>query len=388
MVGHGNAAGDLPKAYLPLRGEPMVAHSLRALAGLPGMQYLVVVHHPDDLELALPLRDLDPRVRLVVGGTHRAASVARGLAALAAEVPDLVLIHDAARPLLRLALLNRLLDALDQNAELDGVCPATPLVDALKQLDGAGQLQPLDLGDRSRLKLVQTPQVFRFARLWPLYQPVDALPEAADDMAVAAGGGLRLGWVQGDPDNLKITYAEDLPRAEQLMTAKKHYRVGQGIDVHGWAPPEDGAGGGLRLAGVAIPHPQSLDGHSDADVALHALMDAILGALALGDIGQHFPSNDQRFKGADSTQLLAHVLQLMRGQGGQLVNIDLTVVGEAPKIAPYRDAMRESLSKLTDLSLSAISIKATTTDRLGFLGRGEGLACFAVVGLELNYDEN
>jgi 2-C-methyl-D-erythritol 4-phosphate cytidylyltransferase/2-C-methyl-D-erythritol 2,4-cyclodiphosphate synthase len=296
--------------------------------------------------------------------------------------PDWVLIHDAARPLLRPALLDRLLTTLRDHPDLDGVCPATVITDALKRVDGADQ--PIEAVARDGLRAVQTPQVFRYAKLLPLYED-NQRPSVEDDMAVAAAGGLTLRLVAGDGDNIKITYAGDVKRVEQLLTDGQNriYRVGQGVDVHGWA---DVGGRPLRLGGLTIPSARGLAGHSDADVLLHALMDAILGALALGDIGQHFPSDDQRWAGADSADLLAHVLDLMNRRGGRLVNIDLTVVGESPKISPHRQALQANIAALTHLPADAVSVKATTTDHLGFLGRGEGLACLALVGLTLPHD--
>ena len=372
----------VPKAYLPLAGKPVIAHSLLSLAALNGMGTLVVVYHPDDHDLASPLQALDARVRLVQGGATRTDSVAAGLKALRDVQPDLVLIHDAARPLLRPALLDRLLTTLHDYPDLDGVCPATVITDALKRVDDADH--PIEGVARDGLRAVQTPQVFRYAKLLPLYQD-NQRPSVEDDMAVAAAGGLRLRLVAGDGDNIKITYAGDVKRVEQLLTdgQSRMYRVGQGVDVHGWA---DDSGRPLRLGGLTIPSARGLAGHSDADVLLHALMDAILGALALGDIGQHFPSDDQRWAGADSTDLLAHVLDLMSKRGGLLVNIDLTVVGESPKISPHRQVLQANIAALTHLPPDAVSVKATTTDRLGFLGRGEGLACLALIGLTLPHE--
>ncbi|MBM3602974.1 MAG: 2-C-methyl-D-erythritol 4-phosphate cytidylyltransferase, partial [Alphaproteobacteria bacterium] len=228
----GQQAGAVPKAYLPLAGKPVVAHSLQALASLPAMARVIIVHHPDDQDLARFLTTMDERVRLIAGGATRTESVAAGLYALADVQPDWVWIHDAARPLLRRRLLDDLLGSLQSMPELDGLCPATPITDALKRVDGADQ--PIAGVARDDLRAVQTPQVFRYHKILPLYHQ-SPLPMAEDDMALAAAGGLNLGLVAGDGDNLKITYAEDLKQAEWLLNAGqvRHYRVGQGVDVHG-----------------------------------------------------------------------------------------------------------------------------------------------------------
>ncbi|MDB2407623.1 bifunctional 2-C-methyl-D-erythritol 4-phosphate cytidylyltransferase/2-C-methyl-D-erythritol 2,4-cyclodiphosphate synthase [Jannaschia sp.] len=360
-AGRGTRAGSgLPKQYRDLRGDTVVAHSLAAFAGRVDDAVLVI--HPDDAELAARVC---PGTRLVVGGATRAKSVAAGLAAVTTER---VLIHDAARPLVSGAVIDRVILALEQ---ADAAAPAVPLTDALWR----GDAVVTGLQDRTGLLRAQTPQGFRTEVLRAAHAAFDR--EAADDVAVARAAGIAVAVVAGDEDNLKITRPEDFARAERLMRGNAvDLRVGNGFDVHRFGP-----GDHVMLCGVAVPHDRGLQGHSDADVGLHTIADAIYGALAEGDIGRHFPPSDPTWKGAESGQFLEHAADLAREKGFSISNIDCTLICEHPKIGPHADAMAARIAVLSGVEAARVSVKATTTERLGFAGRGEGIACQATVAL-------
>ena len=367
------ADGPSPKQYMPLCGRPMLAHAIAAFLETDGVTAVRVVIHADDRALYddavghLPL--LDP----VLGGATRQESVRLGLESLAGEGFKTVLIHDAARPLVDNALIARTLKAL---ATHPGAVPALAVTDSLKRCaDGV----ILDGVDRTDLWRAQTPQGFSFTAILDAHRKAAALDPGAhtDDAAAAAAAGIEMVVVPGAEDNLKITNMEDIARAEQLLAQGGEYRTGQGFDVHGFGAEGSGP---VRLCGVDLPHDRSLSGHSDADAGLHAITDALLGALAEGDIGSHFPPTDAAWKDADSVTFLGHALGLLKARGGTLIHLDVTIICEHPKIAPHRDLMRARLASILgmDNAIDRISITATTTEELGALGRGEGIAAQAV----------
>ncbi len=369
-AGRGSRAGEgAPKQYRMLAGQPVLSRSLAALASHPGISHVVAAIHPDDgeafAEAAQGLGALP-----VHGGATRQDSVRRGLEALADFAPDLVLIHDAARPLLPHDVIDRLLDALAEN---DGAVPALPVVDSLR----TGETHADGEVDRSRLKRVQTPQAFRYAAIRAAH--AKAAPDATDDVTVALAAGLSVAFVEGNERLAKLTYPTDFARAEALLGAGLITRVGQGFDVHRFGP-----GDHVWLCGVKVPHDHALIGHSDADVGLHALTDALLGAAAMGDIGDHFPPSDPKWRGAPSDQFLVHARDLILARGGIIDHVDVTLICETPKVAPHRDAMRQRVAALLRLSVEGVSIKATTTEKLGFTGRKEGIAAQATASIRLS----
>ena len=308
--------------------------------------------------------------RTVEGGAARADSVRAGLAALEGADDTPVLIHDAARPFLNSAVIDHLLMALN---DADGALPALPVADSLRRgVDG------LVVGgvDRDGLWRAQTPQAFLLKNIRDAYAAWTDPEAPTDEAAVVERAGGRVRLVEGDARLMKLTYPEDFAMAEALLP--KTTRIGQGYDVHRWGP-----GASVWLCGVEIPHDQTLIGHSDADAGLHALTDAILGAIADGDIGDHFPPSDPQWKGASSDRFLVYAAERVAARGGRIINVDVTLICEQPKVKPHRQAMRERLADLLKLPLDAVSVKATTTEGLGFTGRGEGLAAQAVVSVEL-----
>jgi len=359
------AGGGLPKQYRELAGWPVIAHTLAAFAAHPGVDRLFCVIHPDDAAL---LAAAAPGQDWVAGGATRAESVRAGLAALAAEGVARVLIHDAARPLVTQALIDRVLAALDSH---DAAAPGLPVTDALWR--GAGGLVAGSV-PRDGLWRAQTPQGFRLDAILAAHAGGD--PKAADDVELARAAGLDVAIVAGDETNLKITLAEDFARAEQLMGARMDIRTGTGFDVHRFGP-----GDHVMLCGVAVPHGRGLQGHSDADVAMHAISDAIYGALAEGDIGQHFPPSDPQWKGAESHIFLGHAAGLAAARGYAISNIDCTIICERPKVGPHAAAMRARLAAILGIGTDRIGVKATTSERLGFTGREEGIAAMAAVTL-------
>ncbi len=359
------AGGDIPKQWQPLAGATVAAHTLARFASHPAIDQLVLVIHPDDLETDLWPRS--PAATVVTGGETRAASVQAGLAAVD-DTAIRVLIHDAARPLVSDAMIDRVLAALETH---DGAAPAVAVTDTLWQ--GAhGKVGGVQ--DRSGLYRAQTPQGFRLAPL--LAAHAAATGDETDDVAVARAAGLDVAIVAGDEDNIKITTPADFARAERLIGQKMDIRVGNGYDVHRF-----GEGDHVWLCGVHVPHSRSLQGHSDADVGMHAVTDAIYGALGMGDIGQHFPPSDPQWKGAASHIFLEHAVALASEHGYAISNIDCTLVCEYPKIGPHQDAMKAVMGAYMKLDSSRISVKATTSERLGFTGREEGIAAIATATL-------
>ncbi|EKE43585.1 2-C-methyl-D-erythritol 4-phosphate cytidylyltransferase [Oceaniovalibus guishaninsula JLT2003] len=361
------AGGGLPKQWRSLLGRPVADWTVAAFLGHPGVGRIVLVVHPQDVAHVARWRG-DPRIRVAMGGADRAGSVAAGLDALADDPPDRVLIHDVARPLVTRDLIGRVADAL---AACPAAAPALPVTDALWHgADG----HVTGTRDRAGLYRAQTPQGFRYAAIRAAHA---AHPGgAADDVEVARAAGLDVAIVEGDEDNLKITGAGDFARAARIMERIMDIRSGNGFDVHAFTD-----GDGVTLCGVRIPHDRALLGHSDADVGMHALTDAIYGALAEGDIGRHFPPSDPQWKGAASDIFLRHAAGLARSRGYRLGNADVTLICERPKIGPHADAMRKTLAALCEVELGRVSVKATTSERLGFTGRGEGIAALASVTL-------
>ncbi len=362
------AGGDLPKQWQLLAGRPVVAHALAAFDGM----LRVLVIHPDDAARAEALA-CDALV--VMGGNTRAASVRNALIALQNRGVTQVLIHDGARPLVSQAVIARVSAAL---TDAVGAAPALSVTDAL-WTGQAGRVS--GTRDRSGLYRAQTPQGFHFDAILTAHQ--NAAPDAADDVAVARAHGLDVAIVAGDEDNIKLTYPDDFGRAEAIIKArgdpggkKMDIRLGNGFDVHAFA-----AGDQVWLCGVPVPHDRGLLGHSDADVGMHALTDAIYGALAEGDIGMHFPPSDPQWKGAASHIFLRHAIALARARGFGLANCDVTLICERPKIGPHATAMRAELAEILEIEMDRVSVKATTSERLGFTGREEGIAAIATATL-------
>ena len=358
--------GDVPKQYLDLAGRPVLRHSLAAYATNPQVDAIRTVIHPDDRQLfdaaAAGLGVLDP----VDGGNSRQDSVRLGLESIAGLSPDIVLIHDGARPFIDAGTIGRVIAALERHS---GVIPAVPVADTLKR-EGAGGLIDGTV-DRAGLWRAQTPQGFRFPEILAAHRAVVG-EELTDDAAVLERAGMAVALVMGDESNVKITTSSDLERARRAFDGPGDFRSGSGIDVHRFK-----AGSGLWLCGVQVPHDAALEGHSDADVALHAITDALLGTIAAGDIGHHFPPSDPRWKGAASHQFLSHAARLVAGLGGRIVNVDVTIICERPKVGPHRAAMQVRLAEILGLRQDRVSVKATTTEKLGFTGRGEGIAAQA-----------
>jgi 2-C-methyl-D-erythritol 4-phosphate cytidylyltransferase/2-C-methyl-D-erythritol 2,4-cyclodiphosphate synthase len=365
--------GSIPKQYQLLRGKPVLAHSVARLRTQFPDAKMVLVQQPEHRPYYQPSEG----VHVVVGGATRQASVYAGLQALA-DVTH-VLIHDAARPFVDADVCTRLTAALAQH---QAVVPALPIADTVKRVQASVVQETLD---RAHLFTVQTPQVFHYDTLMQVHQRAmqEGWDVATDDAGLCERAGIEVATVAGAACLHKITTAKDLQMLEHAPTST---RIGFGYDVHRLLPFADGTPAAermIRLCGVDIPHTHYLEGHSDADVVLHALTDALLGAMGEGDIGQHFPPTDATFKGMDSAHFLHHAYGLVKARGGVLVNADVTLIGERPKIAPYRDAMRQRLVTLLEVEPSRLNIKATTTEKLGFEGRGEGLAAQAVVSVGL-----
>jgi len=367
------AGGDIAKQYRTLAGKMVLRHTLDALLSHDAINDVITVINPDDrvyydaaisgLKLAEP----------VDGGDSRQQSVFNGLEALQASAPDIVLIHDAARPFVSAALLDSIFKTLDEGAI--GALPALPVVDTLKYVDDETVTNTVD---RSNLYRAQTPQGFAYADIYAAHVSAVGL-DLTDDVAIAEKAGITIKICQGDEANIKLTLPHDFEKAEEiLMGAQCDIRTGQGFDVHRF---EDGDH--VWLCGIKIPHSQSLKGHSDADVAMHALTDALYGSVGAGDIGVHFPPSEEKWKGAASDIFLKHAADTIKKQGGRIMNVDVTIICESPKIAPHQQVMRESLAKIMDISPTRISVKATTTEKLGFTGRGEGIAAQAIATVSL-----
>lgn len=370
------SGGGIPKQYRLLAGSSALERCLALLTGMKGVSPVQIVIHPDDQKLFGEIcrgLDLAPPVS---GGATRQASVLAGLEALEPAGPEWVLIHDAARPFVTRALIERGLVAMQAGG---AAIPAIPVTDTVKQVDAQGRV--LHTPDRSTLRAVQTPQFFAFKPLLDAHRRArDAgRLDFSDDAALAEWAGLTVSTFEGEASNIKLTNPEDFQRAETMLSASlTDVRTGMGFDVH-----EFGDGDHVTLGGVRIPHDRGLSGHSDADVVLHALVDAILGALADGDIGAHFPPSDPQWKGATSDRFLKFAVDRVAKRGGVIAHVDITVVSEAPKIGPHRDAMRARIAEIAGITPDRVGVKATTNEGMGFIGRREGMVAYATATIRL-----
>jgi 2-C-methyl-D-erythritol 4-phosphate cytidylyltransferase/2-C-methyl-D-erythritol 2,4-cyclodiphosphate synthase len=374
------AGGDLPKQYRLILGEPMIRPSLAALARHNGISAVQPVIHGDDAALfkaAVAGLDLLPAVH---GGASRQASVRAGLQALERHRPDLVLVHDAARPFASDALITRAISAAGTSG---AAVPVIAVADTVKTVDATGYVTGTI--DRGHLRMVQTPQGFGFASLLDAHKRATAAgrDDFTDDAALAEWAGLKVTTFEGEAGNVKVTTNDDFSRAEVAkLAALSDVRTGFGFDVH-----QFGDGDHVTLGGVRIPHGRGLSGHSDADVVLHALVDAILGALSEGDIGVHFPPTDARWRGASSDRFFAFAVDRVRARGGRIAHLDVTIVCEAPRIGPHRDQMRTRIAELAGIPIERVGVKATTSEKMGFTGRGEGMAAFANATVRLPWSD-
>ena len=365
------AGGETPKQYQALAGQSVLRRCWSAFAGRRRIGRVVTVIHPGDRALHdAALAGLDP-LPPVAGGATRQESCRRGLEALAGDPPRHVLIHDAARPLIDAATIGRVLDALESGP---AAIAAVPVVDTLKLAGAGGHVERTV--DRAGLWRAQTPQGFHYQAILEAHRRA-AAQSLTDDAAVAEAAGMTVALVPGSEDNIKITSKGDFARAERLLGGGD-IRVGTGFDVHRFDE-----GSHLMLCGIRINHDRSLAGHSDADVGLHAITDAVLGAIGEGDIGVHFPPAEARWRGADSGRFLQHAASMVAARGGEIRHLDVTIICEAPKIGPHREAMRARIAELTGLDAGRVSVKATTTEGLGFAGRGEGIAAQATATVRL-----
>jgi len=366
------AGGAVPKQYVPLLGKPMLRWTAEAFVRHPDVDFVqIVVGANDEVPYAEAVRGLSVLPPLA-GGPTRQHSVMHGLEALAHHKPDHVLIHDAARPLVSAETIGLVIAALRDGAE--AAIPLLPVADTLRKHDNGKWVTV----PRDGLLRAQTPQGFRFDKILKAHRD-HATYDVTDDMALAELAGLDIVVVPGEESNIKITTQKDFAMAEQLLAARLgETRTGSGYDVHRFAP-----GDHVWLCGVKIDHDHALEGHSDADAGLHALTDAILGAIGAGDIGQHFPPTDERWRGAPSWKFLDHAASLVRDKGGAIVHCDVTLICERPKVSPHRDAMRARIAEILALDISRVSVKATTTEGMGFEGRREGLAAQAVATVRI-----
>jgi len=367
--------GPLPKQYALLAGRPVLRHTLEAYRSAPQINRLRVVIGPgDETHYRAATEGLD-LPSPIPGGASRQQSVLKGLEALAGDPPDFVAVHDAARPFVKAVDIVACLNATSA-AGVDGAVLGVPLSDTIKRSGPGGAI--VETVPRANLWRAQTPQIFRYAALLQAHRAAAALGESestalTDDAAVAERAGLKVVMVEGSEDNRKITTADDLARGVVMET-----RTAFGFDVHGFGP-----GNAVMLGGVSIPHTHTLAGHSDADVALHALTDALLGTIGAGDIGKHFPPSDPQWRGVSSDRFLRHAVELLGARGGRIVLLDLTLVCETPRIGPHRDAMVASIARIAGVDPDRVSVKATTTEKLGFTGRREGIAAQAVATVEI-----
>jgi len=369
--------GDIPKQYRAIAGTPVIRATLEAFSGHPRIGVVQPVIHPADRELfGGASGGLGKLLEPVAGGATRQISVRAGMQALAAQAPELVLIHDAARPFLSADLIAR---AIDAGREFGAAVPGVAIPDTVKKIDPGAMVS--ETLDRSQLRTVQTPQAFAFSVIAEAHRRAAAVgrDDFTDDAALAEWAGHPVHVFAGEAGNVKLTTNEDFTRAELLHAAAlADVRTGNGFDVHIFAD-----GDHVMLGGVRIPHSRGVSGHSDADVALHALVDAILGALAEGDIGQHFPPSDPQWRGASSDRFLAFACDRVRARGGLIGNLDVTIVCEAPRVSPHRDAMRARIAEIAGVPIDRVAVKATTSEKLGFTGRGEGIVAMATATVRL-----
>ncbi len=364
------AGGEIPKQYSLLQAKPVLRWSIEAFAAA-GVEQIVVAIAPEHTGFCRTATNGGPAVRRVSGGATRTASVRAGLEAISGT--DIIMIHDAARPGLSADIITQLAAAVE--AGVAGAAPALPVPDSLRRADASGNV--IGEVERESLMAVQTPQAFRAEVLRAAYAALPPNAVFSDDLAVVRVHGGACVLIPGDRRLMKLTYAEDFAVLDAIMSGARVTCVGQGVDAHRFGP-----GDHVTLCGVHIPHDKGLVGHSDADAGWHALVDAILGALGEGDIGAHFPPSDPQWKGADSERFLRHALKLANQSGARVLHVDITLICERPKVGPHRDAMRVRTAEVLGLPLSRVSVKATTTERMGFLGREEGLAAQAMATLD------
>lgn len=376
-AGRGLRAGaGGPKQYRTLAGRPVIARAMEPFCTHPGVMAVQPVTNPDDTEMfnaAVAGLNFRPAVG---GGATRQASVRAGLEALAELKPDIVLIHDAARCFVTPELISR---AITATGATGAALPVVPVTDTIKQVDANGAVDATP--DRATLRIAQTPQAFRFDVILDAHRRAaqDGRDEFTDDAAIAEWAGLTVSTFEGDANNMKMTTPEDFAREEsRLMAALGDIRTGTGYDVHAF-----GEGDHVWLCGLKVPHTRGFLAHSDGDVGLHALVDAILGALADGDIGSHFPPTDPQWKGAASDKFLKYAIDRVTARGGRVANLEVTMICERPKIGPLRDAMRQRIAEITGVPVSRVAVKATTSEKLGFTGREEGIAATASATIRL-----
>jgi 2-C-methyl-D-erythritol 4-phosphate cytidylyltransferase/2-C-methyl-D-erythritol 2,4-cyclodiphosphate synthase len=373
------AGGEIPKQFRRIAGETLLARALSAFAEAPDVTFVQPVIRPDDVDLVRRLTNGMNVLEPVAGGATRQASVRAGLEALVSCTPDIVLVHDAARPFASASLITRAIEAAKKTG---AAIPALPVTDTVKRIDSTGTIEATL--DRNSIRLVQTPQAFAFPALFDAHRRALAQgrDDFTDDAALAEWAGIKVSVFAGEPGNIKFTTPEDFARAEAIQSAGLgDVRTGSGLDVHAFGP-----GDHVTLGGIRIPHVQALIGHSDADVALHALTDAIFGALADGDIGAHFPPSDPQWRGASSDRFLTFAVERVRTRGGRIAHLDLTIVCEAPRIGEHRDRMRANIANLAGIGIERVGVKATTSEKLGFTGRGEGIAAYATATIRLPWD--
>jgi 2-C-methyl-D-erythritol 4-phosphate cytidylyltransferase/2-C-methyl-D-erythritol 2,4-cyclodiphosphate synthase len=369
-AGKGERTGlGLPKQYEKLAGVPMLRRTVEAFADYP----VQVVIGPGQQEMAAEVLQGAALPPPVIGGATRQESVRLGLEALAGQAPDFVLIHDAARPLVSRKVIADVVAALENG--VDGALPMLAAADTLRRRDGTGWT----LVPREGLYRAQTPQGFAFEKILAAHRAY-AASEVTDDVALAELAGLTVGMVEGEEKNIKVTRREDFALAEALLgSASPDWRTATGYDVHKFTN-----GDHIWLCGISVPHSHGLEGHSDADVGLHAITDALLGCIGEGDIGQHFPPTDERWRGAASWQFLDHAASLVAARGGVINHVDVTLICERPKVGPHRDAMKARIAEILKVTPDRVSVKATTTEGLGFTGRREGIAAQAIATVRLS----
>jgi 2-C-methyl-D-erythritol 4-phosphate cytidylyltransferase / 2-C-methyl-D-erythritol 2,4-cyclodiphosphate synthase len=380
-AGRGLRAGvGGPKQYREIGGQTVIFRAMQAFCQHPDIFAVQPVVNPDDtgvFNAAVSRLRYQPPAH---GGATRQASVHAGLEALAAEKPDIVLIHDAARPFVTSGVISRAIDAASRTG---AAVPTIPVTDTIKQVGGTGDVEATP--DRAKLRIAQTPQAFRFDIILDAHRRAarDGRSDFTDDAALAEWAGLTVATFEGDLANMKLTTPEDFNREEARLAAQLgDIRTGTGYDVHAF-----GDGDHLMLCGVRVPHTRGFLAHSDGDVGLHALVDAILGALADGDIGSHFPPSDPQWKGAASDKFLKYAVDRVTARGGRIANLEVTMICERPKIGPLRDTMRARIAEITGVNISRVAVKATTSERLGFTGREEGIAATAAATIRLPWAE-
>ncbi|WP_026304057.1 bifunctional 2-C-methyl-D-erythritol 4-phosphate cytidylyltransferase/2-C-methyl-D-erythritol 2,4-cyclodiphosphate synthase [Kaistia granuli] len=378
------AGGDLPKQYRPLGGQSILRRTTSLFLTHPRIDDVLVVIHGDDADLyGEAVAGQAGLLPFVTGGATRQDSVRRGLEALAERGVTHVLIHDAVRPFASPALIDRVIDGLQGS---DAVLAASPVTDTLKRGDAARIVT--DTVSRDDLYAAETPQAFRLAAILDAHRLAAESAEGfTDDAGIAEWAQIPVQIVLGERSNIKLTMPEDIEMADQRLRMEAllqagETRVGTGYDVHSFTE-----GSGVWLGGIEIPHDRKLSGHSDADVALHALTDAVLGAIADGDIGDHFPPSDPQWRGASSDRFLAFAAKRVAERGGAIVNLDLAIIAEEPKIGPHRDAMRARIAAIAGISAGRVGVKATTNEKMGFVGRGEGIAAIATATVRLPFTE-